>query len=238
VKKILVVDIGGTHVKATTNCSDAIVKIISGPKMTPAKMVNRLFPLISGLEYDVVTVGLPTFIYRGRPVCEPANLGEGWLTFDFEEAFQRPVRIINDAAMQALGSYEGGRMLFLGLGTGLGAAIVDQSVLEPLEVAHLHYRKGRSFEDYLGLRGLQRLGKNRWRVHVDYVTVQLAERLAAEYTIIGGGNARLLEGLPPQTKLGKNTNAFLGGFRLWGEIEQEKGPGQLRISAVQGEPAK
>jgi polyphosphate glucokinase len=155
-------------------------------------------------------------------VCEPANLGDGWLGFNFEEAFKSPVKIINDASMQALGSYEGGRMLFLGLGTGLGAAIVDDSVLEPLEVAHLHYRKGRSFEDYLGLRGLERLGKQKWRAHVNQVIVQLAERLAAEYTVIGGGNARLLSELPPQTKLGENANAFLGGFRLWTEIDESR----------------
>jgi predicted NBD/HSP70 family sugar kinase len=222
VTKILVVDIGGTHVKATTNNEDAVVKIVSGPKLSPDKMVKRLFPLISGLEYDVVSVGLPTFVYRGRAVCEPANLGDGWLGFNFEEAFKSPVKIINDAAMQALGSYEGGRMLFLGLGTGLGAALVDNAVLEPLEVAHLHYRKGRSFEDYLGLRGLQRLGKQKWRAHVNHVIAQLAERLAAEYTVIGGGNARLLKELPPQAKLGENANAFLGGFRLWTEIDESR----------------
>lgn len=220
--KILVVDIGGTHVKATTNNGDAVVKIVSGPKLSPEKMVRRLLPLISELEYDVVSVGLPTFVYRGRPVCEPANLGEGWLSFNFEEAFKSPVKIINDAAMQALGSYEGGRMLFLGLGTGLGAALVDNTVLEPLEVAHLHYRKGLSFEDYLGLRGLQRLGKQKWRAHVNHVIAQLAERLAAEYTVIGGGNARLLKELPPQARLGENSNAFLGGFRLWSEIDESR----------------
>jgi polyphosphate glucokinase len=159
-------------------------------------------------------------VAHGRPLSEPHNLGQGWVGFDFKKAFGgRPLKIINDAAMQALGSYKGKRMLFLGLGTGLGAAMIVGGVLEPMELAHLPYKKGRSYEDYLGLAGLKRLGKRRWRRHVHQVVKLLKAALEADYVILGGGNARLLQKLPPSSCLGNNANAFRGGYRLWSKAQ-------------------
>jgi polyphosphate glucokinase len=154
-------------------------------------------------------------VIHGRPVHEPHNLGPGWVGFDFRRAFGKPVKMVNDAAMQALGSYRGGRMLFLGLGTGLGSALVVDGVVEPMELAHLPYKKGRTYEDYVGLRGLERLGKKKWRRAVEDVAVRLKYALQAEDLVLGGGNAKLLKALPPDTRLGSNANAFIGGFRLW-----------------------
>jgi polyphosphate glucokinase len=166
-------------------------------------------------SFDVVSIGFPGPVLRGRPVCEPRNLGGGWVGFDFEAAFGRPVRVINDAAMQALGSYEGGRMLFLGLGTGLGSALVVGGRIEPLELAHLPYRK-RTYEDYVGRRGLERLGRKKWRRAVADTVERLREALRPDYVVLGGGNARKLEQLPPGVRAGSNAHAFEGGFRLWG----------------------
>jgi len=156
-------------------------------------------------------------VIHGRPLCDPHNLGRGWVGFDFKKAFGRPVRILNDAAMQALGIYKGGRMLFLGLGTGLGSAMIVDGILEPMEVAHLPYKKGRTFEDYLGLRGLKRMGKKKWRRNVAEVVEELKNALEADYVVLGGGNAKLLKKLPPGARLGDNSTAFTGGFRLWEE---------------------
>jgi len=185
--KILVIDIGGTHVKLLATGHRKVVEIPSGPKMTPAKMVVAVRAATAGWKYDAVSIGYPGAVVHGRPFTEPHHLGSGWVGFNFRKAFARPVKIINDAAMQALGSYRGGRMLFLGLGTGLGSALIVENVLEPMELAHLPYQKGRSYEDYVGLAGLERLGKKKWRHHVKEVVKQLKAALQADYVVIGGG---------------------------------------------------
>ena len=213
--KILVIDIGGTHVKVLETGHRKFVEIPSGPKMTPAKMVAAVRAATEGWKYDVISIGYPGAVVHGRPISEPHHLGLGWVGFNFKKALGRPVKIINDAAMQALGSYQGGRMLFLGLGTGLGSALIVESVLEPMELAHLPYRKGRSYEDYVGQAGLKRLGKNKWRRHVKEVVKQLKTALQADYVVLGGGNVCLLKKLPPDTRRGDNANAFQGGYRLW-----------------------
>jgi polyphosphate glucokinase len=214
-KKILVVDVGGTHVKVLANGQKEPVNIDSGPKMTAAKMVKEVRKVTAGWDYSGVSIGYPGPVIHGHPLSEPHNLGRGWVGFDFKKAFGRPVKILNDAAMQALGIYKGGRMLFLGLGTGLGSAMIVDGMLEPMEVAHLPYKKGRTFEDYLGLRGLKRLGKKRWRRHVAKVVEELKNALEADYVVLGGGNAKLLKKLPPGARLGDNSTAFTGGLRLW-----------------------
>ncbi|HVR85478.1 MAG TPA: ROK family protein [Planctomycetota bacterium] len=213
--KILVIDIGGTHVKMMVSGSRKEVKIDSGPEMTPAKMVEAVKAATAGWSYDVISMGYPGPVVHGRPILDPHNLGPGWVGFPFTRAFHRRIKILNDAAMQALGSYRKGRMLFLGLGTGLGSALVVDGILEPLELAHLPYRKGRSYEDYLGLAGLDRLGKKKWRRHVAKVVALLRVALQANEVVLGGGNARLLKRLPPGCRRGDNKNAFVGGFRLW-----------------------
>jgi polyphosphate glucokinase len=214
--KILVIDVGGTHVKAIVSGRRTRVKIISGPKMTARQMVAAVCATTAGWKYNAVSIGYPGPVLRNQPVREPFNLGGGWVGFDFKKAFGHPVKIMNDAAMQALGSYEGGQMLFIGLGTGLGSALVSHhgSVI-PLELAHLPYKNGLTYEDYVGEAGLQRLGKKKWRKHVEIVVAQLKAAMQAEYVVLGGGNARLIVKLPPDTRLGDNANAFRGGFRLW-----------------------
>jgi polyphosphate glucokinase len=214
--RILVIDVGGTHVKVVATGHKQRVEFPSGPKMTPAKMVAAVRAATVGWKYDVVSMGYPGPVAHGRPLGEPHNLRHGWVGFDFKKAFGgRPVKIINDAAMQALASYKGRRMLFLGLGTGLGAALIVDGVLEPMELAHLPYKKGRTYEDYVGLAGLQRLGKRKWRRNVSEVVKLLKAALEADYVVFGGGNARLLKRLPPGSCLGNNANAFRGGYRLW-----------------------
>ena len=184
--------------------------------MTPEKMSAAVRAATADWVYGVVSIGYPGPVVHGRPLREPYNLGRGWVGFDFRKAFgRRPVKIVNDAAMQALGSYEGGRMLFLGLGTGLGSALIVDDVLEPMELAHLPYRKGRTYEEYVGLAGLKRLGKKKWRHHVNEIVGQLRNAVQADYVVLGGGNARLLETLPSGARRGNNANAFLGGYRLW-----------------------
>jgi polyphosphate glucokinase len=209
------VDVGGTHVKVRTNQHRQKRKFASGPKLSAAQMVEAVLALSADWDYDVVSIGFPGPVLHGKPVCEPRNLGPGWVGFDFEKAFGKPVRIVNDAAMQALGSYRGGRMLFLGLGTGLGSALIADGVLEPMELAHLPYKKGKTYEDYVGLRGLEKLGKKRWRKKVAKVVAQLAAALEADSVVLGGGNARLFDTPPPGTRLGDNADAFRGGFLLW-----------------------
>jgi polyphosphate glucokinase len=216
-KKILVIDVGGTNVKVLVSGRKEPVKIPSGPKMTASQMVKDVRKEAAGWEYSAVSIGYPGPVIHGRPLCEPHNLGGGWVGFDFKKAFGRPVKILNDAAMQALGIYKGGRMLFLGLGTGLGSAMIVEGLLEPMEVAHLPYKKGHSYEDYLGIRGLKRLGKKKWRRNVAEVVEQLKYALEADYVVLGGGNAKLLKDLPPGARLGDNATAFTGGFRLWEE---------------------
>jgi polyphosphate glucokinase len=213
--KALVVDIGGTHVKVTATGHEAEVKIDSGPTMTPAMMVKLVKAATKGWEYDAVSIGYPGPVLRGKPMSDPVHLAPGWVTFDFKKAFGSPVKLMNDAVMQALGSYTGGRMLFLGLGTGLGAAVIEDDHGEPLELAHLPYRKGRSYEDYLGNSGLQRLGRKKWEKHVFAVAELFLKALVCESVVLGGGNARKLEALPPSMTLGNNANAFKGGFGVW-----------------------
>ena len=216
--RILVIDVGGTHVKVLATGHKERVEISSGPKMTPTKMVAAVRAATRDWKYDAVSFGYPGPVVRGRPIIEPVHLGTGWVGFDFKKAFDRPVKIINDAAMQALGSYQGGRMLFLGLGTGLGSALIVDNVLEPLELAHLPYKKGRSYEDYVGLAGLKRRGKKRWQHHVAEVVQQLKAAMQVDYVVLGGGNARLLKKLPQGTRLGSNRDAFQGGYRLWKKL--------------------
>jgi predicted NBD/HSP70 family sugar kinase len=213
--KILVIDVGGTHVKVRATGHKQRIEISSGPKMTAKKMVAAVKKRIAGWTYDVVTIGYPGAVLHGRIASEPHNLGSGWIGFDFKQAFRHPVKIINDAAMQALGSYEGKRMLFLGLGTGLGSAMVIDGVLEPMELAHLPYKKGRTYEDYVGVAGLKRLGKKKWRHAVNDVIERLKTALEADYVVVGGGDVRLLKKLPRGARRGDNDNAFRGGDRLW-----------------------
>ena len=213
--KILVIDIGGTHVKVIATGHKKPVLIPSGPDLTPKKMVAAVRQATAGWDYSAVSIGYPGPVVHGRPVNDPHNLGRGWVGFDFKKAFGCPVKVINDAAMQAFGSYRGGRMLFLGLGTGLGSALIVDGILEPMELAHLPYKKDRTYEDYVGLAGLKRLGKRKWRRHVADVVRQLKTALQADYVVLGGGNAKLLKQPPPGTRLGDNANAFRGGYRLW-----------------------
>ena len=215
--KVLAIDIGGTHVKILATGEKEKRAIDSGPGLTAAAMVAGVKKLAKGWTYDVVSMGFPGPVMHHKPVLEPHNLGKGWVGFDYEKAFGKPVRILNDAAMQALGSYKGGRMLFLGLGTGLGSAMVIDGIVEPMELAHLPYKKGRTFEDYVGLRGLERLGKTKWRKEVAEVVERFREALSPDYIVLGGGNAKKVKDLPEGCELGNNANAFLGGFRLWEE---------------------
>jgi polyphosphate glucokinase len=212
---ILAIDVGGTNVKVRDQNHADPVKIPSGLTMTCAEMVKQVKNATSGWGYTQVSIGYPGPVVRGHPAQEPHNLGAGWVGFDFEKAFGCPVKLVNDAAMQAVGSYEGGRMLFLGLGTGLGSALIVDGVLAPLELAHLPYKNGKTYEEYVGVRGMERLGKADWRKHVGKVAQLLKHALVADYVVLGGGNARLLKELPPEMELGDNSKAFKGGFRLW-----------------------
>lgn len=213
--KILAIDVGGTHVKILATGEHEERKVDSGPTMTPQKMVRDVKKLAQGWKYDVISIGYPGPVIHGKILRDPYNLGQGWIGFHFSKAFGRPVRLMNDAAMQALGSYRGGRMLFLGLGTGLGSAMIVDGIVEPMEVAHLPYKKGRTYEDYIGLRGLQRHGKKKWRRYVADIVEKLKLAMEPDYVVIGGGNAKKLKKLPPGVELGDNRNAFRGGFRMW-----------------------
>ena len=214
-RKILAIDVGGTHVKVLATGRRKPLEIPSGPKMTAQQMVRDVRQGTTGWRYSVVSIGYPGPVLHGKPVSEPANLGGGWVGFDFKKAFGHPVRLINDAAMQALGSYKGGRMLFLGLGTGLGSALIVDGVLEPMELAHLPFKKGKTYEDLVGEAALQRLGKKKWRGYVADVVTRLQAALEADDVVVGGGNAKLLRSLPKGVRLGSNANAFIGGYRLW-----------------------
>jgi polyphosphate glucokinase len=213
-KRVLVIDVGGTHIKVLATGQRERREIPSGPTMSASRMVREVKRLVRDWPFDLVSIGYPGPIVHGRPLHEPHNLGSGWVGFNFRKAFGCPVEIINDAAMQALGSYRGGRMLFLGLGTGLGSAMIVEGIVEPMELAHLPYKKG-TYEDYLGERGLKKSGKKKWQRHVADVVEKLTAALQPDYVVLGGGNARKLKSLPPKTRLGDNRNAFLGGFRLW-----------------------
>ncbi|MEO8739822.1 MAG: ROK family protein [Casimicrobiaceae bacterium] len=211
---VLVIDVGGTHIKMLATARRTERKFKSGPQMTAAQMASGVKRRVAGWRYDAVAIGYPGSVLRGRPSAEPHNLGTGWVDFDYEAAFGRPVRIINDAAMQALGAYRGGKMLFLGLGTGLGSAMVVDRIVVPMELAHLPYRK-KTFEDYVGVKALKKRGKKKWRDCVADVIERLVAALLPEDVVIGGGNAEHLKQLPIRCRLTDNGAAFVGGFRLW-----------------------
>jgi predicted NBD/HSP70 family sugar kinase len=213
--KVLVIDIGGSHVKVYAEGQTKPLKIVSGSAMTPKKMVKAVQKAAEGWEYDVISIGYPGPVVHGKPLREPFNLGKGWVGFDFGKAFGRPAKIVNDAAMQALGSYHGGRMLFLGLGTGLGSALIVDGALEPMELAHLPYRHGKTYEDYVGAAALKRLGEKKWGRNVFAIVEQLKQALQADYVVLGGGNVKRLDRLPADTTRGENENARVGGLRLW-----------------------
>jgi predicted NBD/HSP70 family sugar kinase len=214
-RSVLTIDIGGTNVKLLATGQKTARKIPSGPQLTAKEMVRKVKDEVKDWNYDVVSIGYPGPVVQGRPLREPFNLAPGWVKFDYRKAFGKPVKIINDAAMQALGSYKKGRMLFLGLGTGLGSAMIVDGVLQPMELAHLPYKKGRSYEDYLGRRGMEKLGQKKWQKNVAEVVAQLRQAIQAEDVVLGGGNAKKLSKLPPGSRLGSNSNAFIGGFRMW-----------------------
>ncbi|MCB1949622.1 ROK family protein [Nitrosomonas sp.] len=212
---VLVIDVGGTHIKVLATGKRRPLKIPSGPTMTPERMVKEVRSAARDWNYDRVSIGYPGLVVGGLPVHDPFNLAPGWVGFDFEKSFGCPVKLMNDAAMQALGSYSQGRMLFLGLGTGLGSAMIVNGMLEPMELAHLPYKHGKTYEDYLGRRGLEKRGKKKWRRYVFEIANQLKAALEADYIVLGGGNATKLKKLPAGLRMGDNNNAFLGGFRLW-----------------------
>jgi polyphosphate glucokinase len=212
---VLAIDVGGSHVKTRVSGHRDIRQFESGQGLTPRKMVAGVLRLNGDLQYAAVSIGYPGVVVHGKIIAEPHNLGRGWVGFDFRKAFGRPTRLMNDAAMQALGSYEGGRMLFLGLGTGLGSALIVDGAIAPMELAHLPYKNGRSYEDYVGERALLKRGGKKWRRDVAEVVSQLSNALEADYVVIGGGNARKLKKLPKNARLGNNDFAFLGGFRIW-----------------------
>jgi polyphosphate glucokinase len=221
IMNILVIDVGGTHVKVLATGQNPHREFDSGPTLTPRQMVAKVQKLVAGWKYDVISIGYPGPVLRGRPISEPWNLGKGWAGFNFEAAFGCPVKVMNDAAMQAVGSYKRGKMLFLGLGTGLGSAMIMNGVVEPMELGHLPYKKG-TFEDYIGIRGLEKYGKKKWRRNVADAVQRLITALEPEDVVLGGGNVHKLKKLPAGCRVGDNLNAFLGGFRLW----QETGAGE------------
>jgi polyphosphate glucokinase len=233
-KKILVVDVGGNNVKVSMAGRKEPLKIPSGAQMTATRMAAEVKKAVTAWKYDAVSIGYPGAVKGGRPATEPHNLGGGWMRFDYRKAFGKPVKVANDAAMQALGAYQGGRMLFLGLGTGLGSALVAEGVLMPMELAHLPYRNGRTYEDYVGQRGLLRLGPKKWTRHVHKVVEILRQGLQADYVVLGGGQTKKLKKLPPGVRLGNNEHAILGGQRLW----EEPRPASRRRKASAARSAK
>jgi polyphosphate glucokinase len=219
--KVLAIDVGGTHIKVLLSGEDTPRKFASGPKMTASEMVKGVKRIAKDWKYDAIAMGYPGPVVRNHPILNPHNMGKGWVGFHYEQAFGCPIRILNDAAMQALGSYKGkGRMLFLGLGTGLGTAVVDNGIVEPMELGHLPYRK-RTYEDYVGLRGLKKYGKKKWRKEVADVVETLTAAIEPDEVVLGGGNVKKLKKLPPHCRLGNNLNAFLGAFRMW-DVEPGK----------------
>lgn len=235
---VLVIDVGGTHVKILATGQKNKREFPSGPKLTARAMVSRVKKLAAGWKYDVVAIGYPGPVRHGRPVAEPHNLAPGWVTFDYRAEFGKPVKILNDAAMQALGSYKHGKMLFLGLGTGLGSCFIVDGNVEPMELAHLPYKKG-TFEDYVGLRGLKKHGKKRWRKIVVDAVERLIAALLPDDVVLGGGNVKNLKKLPPGCRAGENANAFLGGFRLWeNTAAKEKSPPRAKSPAKPGKATR
>ena len=214
IKNVLVIDIGGTHVKVLASDQDAPRKFDSGPALTPKRMVSEVRKLVTDWKYEVVSIGYPGPVLRNRPVSEPWNLGKGWVGFNFEAAFKCPVKVVNDAAMQALGNYKRGKMLFLGLGTGLGSALIVDGIVEPMELGHLPYKKA-TFEDYIGIRGLEKYGKKKWRRYVADAVERLIAALEPDEVVLGGGNVKKLKAPPEGCRAGDNAKAFTGGFRVW-----------------------
>jgi len=213
--KVLAIDIGGTSVKLLASGETERIRLKSSSELSPEEMVERVLEAAADWEYEVVSIGYPGPVSDNEIVAEPKNLGSGWVGFDLEQAFGMPVKVVNDAAMQAIGSYAGDEMLFVGLGTGLGSALISHGTLQPLELAHLPYNKGRTYEDYLGKRGLQRLGKKKWREKVFEIIPALRAAFQVDYVVLGGGNAKKLDDLPAHSRRGTNELAFTGGFRLW-----------------------
>jgi polyphosphate glucokinase len=218
---VLVIDVGGTHIKFLATGHKTHRLFDSGLTMTPRRMVHKVQELAADWKFDVISIGYPGVVRRNRPVTEPWNLGKGWAGFNFETAFKRPVKLVNDAAMQAFGSHKRGKMLFLGLGTGLGSAMIVHGTIVPMELAHLPYKKG-TFEDYVGIRGLIKFGKKKWRHHVFDVVARLSAALEPDEVVLGGGNVHKLKKLPPACRAGDNENAFIGGFRLWENHRTQK----------------
>jgi polyphosphate glucokinase len=213
--KVLVIDIGGTNVKVASTDMRVPIKIPSGPKMDAEQMTTEILAATEGWTYDCISIGYPGPVAHDRPLAEPHNLAPGWIDFPYQKTFGKPIRFINDAAMQALGGYRGGRMLFLGIGTGLGSAMVFDGVVIPLELAHLPYKKGRTYEECSGFAGLQRPGKKRWRRSVLDIIIRLQAALVCDSVLLGGGNAKLMKDLPSHVILGANSNAIDGGLKLW-----------------------
>ena len=212
---VLVIDIGGTHVKVASTDNRVPLKIVSGPSLTAEQMTQQVLEVTQGWQYDAITIGFPGPVVKDHPGAEPHNLGKGWVDFDFQKAFPKPVRFLNDAAMQALGGYTGGKMLFLGTGTGLGSALIDDGHIVPLELAHLPYKNNQTYEEYIGVAGLEKRGKKRWRLAVTDVVDRLRAAFVADYVLLGGGNAKLMKKLPESTVIGANSNAIAGGIALW-----------------------
>ncbi len=213
--KVLVIDIGGTNIKVASSDTPVPIKIPSGPALTAESMCQQVLAATRGWKFDRISVGFPGPVMNHRPIAEPHNLGIGWVDFDYEKVLGKPLRFINDAAMQALGGYRGGRLLFLGTGTGLGSAMVLDGVVVPLELAHLPYRKGKTYEEYIGLIGLQTRGKKKWRKSVLDIIELLQAAMVCDSVLLGGGNAKLMKDLPSHVVVGANSNAILGGLRLW-----------------------
>jgi polyphosphate glucokinase len=230
VNPVLAVDVGGSSVKILATGHKKRRSFLSGPTLTPRRMVAEVKKLTGDWTYDAVSIGYPGPVLRNRPIAEPYHLGRGWVGFDFGAAFGCPVKVVNDAAMQALGSYKGGKMLFLGLGTGLGSTMIVDGIVEPMELGHLPYKKG-TYEDYVGRAGLEHHGKKQWRRHVADVVARLITALEPDDTVLGGGNVKKLEALPPHCRAGDNANAFRGGFRLWEEAPLSPAPGLIRVDA-------
>jgi polyphosphate glucokinase len=222
-RNVLAIDVGGSHVKVLVSGESDPRRFDSGPDLTPAQMVDGVRSIADGWSWDVASVGVPTPVRGGKVIAEPVNLGKGWVGFDFERALGRPAKVVNDAVMQAIGSYDGGRMLFLGLGTGLGSALIVDGVVEPLELGHLPYKK-KTFEDYVSEAALERRGKKKWTAAVFDVVERLAAAMEPDYIVIGGGGVKHLDDLPPNSRRGANENAFTGGYRLW-EPEWSPRPG-------------
>ena len=242
-KRILVIDVGGTNIKVSMAGRREPVKVPSGKTMTASRMAAEVRKIVADWAYEVVSIGYPGAVKQGKPAHEPHNLSGGWMRFNYGKAFGAPVKIVNDAAMQALGAYAGGRMLFLGLGTGLGSALVAEGVLMPLELAHLPYRGGRTYEDYVGKRGMDKLGRKKWTRHVHEVVALLKAGLQADYVVLGGGQTKKLKTLPRGVRTSDNQCAILGGLRLWDPPAQRQrrrlvaGPSDVAVPA-RSEPGK